>query len=149
MAINIALDEKFNIQIGNELTQNVKPILHEIRHAMSELIETGEAHAIDLRTIPLAPGEEEHIIQKLGHGEVHAHLDALGKSEIYETQYKGVWVVTHFNTETNILGRFIEITHIPEILKSQQEDIQESQEQLEIELNSYDGKFDETVQEVN
>ena len=33
---------QFNIQIGNELTWNVQPILHEIRHALRKLIDSGE-----------------------------------------------------------------------------------------------------------
>jgi hydrogenase-1 operon protein HyaF len=145
----MAQQEQFNIQIGNELTQNVQPILHEIRHALKELITTEKKRVIDLRSIPLAPGEEEQIIQKLGCGEVQVQLDALGKSEIYETNYKGVWLVTHFNSEDNILGRFIEVTLIPEIIKSQQEDIQESLEQLETELKPHDGISGNTKQEVN
>jgi len=86
---------------------------------------------INLRSIPLAPGEEEKLIEKLGCGEVRASLNALGPSEIYETRYRGVWLVTHFNTENNIIGRFIEITLIPVILKSQQEDMTDSLAQLE------------------
>lgn len=141
--------EQFNIQIGNELTHNVQPLLHEIRHALRELIETGEPHIIDLRTIPLAPGEEEKIIERLGCGEVHAQLNALGQSEIHETQYKGVWLITHFNAEESIIGRFIEITLMPEILKSQLEDMQDSLAQLETELAPVDGKNDATRLEGN
>ena len=141
--------EQFNIQIGNALTHNVQPLLHEIRHALRELIETGEAHVIDLRTIPLAPGEEERIIERLGCGEVHAQLNALGQSEIYETQYKGVWLITHFNAENSIIGRFIEVTLMPEILKSQLEDMQDALVQLEEELMSNAGGNDETRLEVN
>lgn len=147
--MSMAQQEQFNIQIGSELTQNVQPILHEIRHALDELITTGKNRVIDLRTIPLAPGEEEQILLKLGNGEVQAQLDALGRSEIYETKYKGVWLVTHFNSEDNIVGRFIEITTIPEILKSQQEDIQDSLNQLESELQPHDDISGNTTQEVN
>ena len=115
--------QQFNIHTGSELTWNVKPILHEIRHALDKLLESGESSIIDLRSIPLAPGEEDIIIATLGHGEVHAQLDALGPSEIYETQYAGVWLVTHFNENKNVVSRFIEITEIPDLLKSQREDV--------------------------
>jgi hydrogenase-1 operon protein HyaF len=114
---------QFNIQIGNELTWNVLPILHEIRHALAKLVSTGENSIIDLRSIPLAPGEEETIIDTLGCGEVHANLNALGPSEIHETRFAGVWLVTHYNEENSIIGRFIEITELPDILKSQREDV--------------------------
>ncbi len=129
---------QFNIQIGDDLTRNVQPLLHEIRHGLKNLLETGATSVIDLRSIPLAPGEEAKLIERLGHGEVTVELDALGLSEIYETQYRGVWLVTHFNDDENIVGRFIEITLIPEILKAQQEDMQDSLQQLEEELASGD-----------
>ena len=84
----------FNIQISDDLTWNVTPLLHEVKHALKKLIEDGESSIIDLRSIPLAPGEENKILQTLGEGEVHVELNALGKSAIYETHYSGVWVVT-------------------------------------------------------
>ena len=114
---------QFNIHSGGEFTQNVQPILHEIRHALQRLVNDGESSVIDLRSIPLAPGEEERIINTLGKGEVFAHLDALGPSKIYETRYTGVWMVTHFNDSQNIVSRFIEIIEIPEVLKSQRQDM--------------------------
>ena len=124
----------FNIQHSHALSWNVKPILHEIRHALQALIDNGASSIIDLRSIPLAPGEEEIIIDMLGQGEVHASLECLGPSEIYETGYAGVWLITHYNESNNIISRFIEITEIPEILKSQQEDLSNALLELEEEL---------------
>jgi hydrogenase-1 operon protein HyaF len=116
----------FNIQIGDDLTRNVEPLLHEIGHALQELAESGRTGIIDLRSIPLAPGEEDRIVATLGEGEVQARIDALGPSEITETRYAGVWLVTHYNDEQEIIGRFIEITAMPEILRSQDEDIRQA-----------------------
>lgn len=121
---------QFNIQLGNELTWNVKPLLHEVKHALDNLISNGKTAVIDLRSIPLAPGEEETILNTLGQGEVQAKLDVLGPSEIIETQYPGVWLVTHFNDDDDIIGRFIEITTMPDILRSQQEDVIEAYNRL-------------------
>lgn len=126
---------KFNIQIGDELTQNVKPLLHEIKHALENLIETGHSTMIDLRSIPLAPGEEDKILESLGRGEVLAQLNALGLSEIIETQYAGVWMVTHYNDENTIISRFIEVTTMPEILCSQTEDIMAAYSRLTLDLD--------------
>ncbi len=114
---------KFNIQAGNQLTWNVKPILHEIRHALKKWLDSGESSIIDLRTIPLAPGEEEAIFETLGHGEVHARLEVLGISEIYESRYAGVWIVTHYNDDESIVSRFIEVTDLPDLLRSRPEDV--------------------------
>jgi hydrogenase-1 operon protein HyaF len=124
----------FNIHHSRALTWNVRPILHEIRHALEALVDSGEYSIIDLRSIPLAPGEEEAIIEILGQGEVHASLEVLGLSEIYETIYAGVWLITHYNESNAIIGRFIEITELPEILKSQHEDMTNALLELEQEL---------------
>ncbi len=123
---------KFNIQNGNDLTYNVKPLLNEIKHALDNLIETGHTTIIDLRSIPLAPGEEDKILNTLGQGEVKAQLNALGLSEVIETQYAGVWTVTHYNDEQEIISRFIEVTTMPEILCSQTEDIMAAYSRLAI-----------------
>ena len=125
---------KFNIQVGDTLTHNVKPLLHEIKHALDKLIETGKPTIIDLRSIPLAPGEEEKILNTLGQGEVQAQLNALGLSEISETQYTGVWIVTHYNDEQHVISRFIEVTTMPEILCSQTEDVMEAYSRLTLDL---------------
>jgi hydrogenase-1 operon protein HyaF len=132
--MNQAGIQQFNIQMGDALTFNVQPILHEVRHALEKLLNSGESSIIDLRSIPLAPGEEESIIETLGHGEVHARLDALGPSDIYETKFAGVWLVTHFNEDDSIVSRFIEVTVLPDVLKSQAEDIAHALNTLETEL---------------
>lgn len=129
---------QFNIQLGSELTWNVKPLLHEIRHALEELLESGKTSIIDLRSIPLAPGEEETIINALGRGEINAQLKALGPSDIYETRYAGVWLITHRNENESVVSRFIEITELPAILKSQREDMTAALEKLTEELQSQD-----------
>ncbi len=132
-------ESRFNIQLGNALTWNVQPILHEIRHALRRLLDSDQSSIIDLRSIPLAPGEEETLLDTLGCGEVHAKLSALGPSEIYETRFAGVWLVTHYNAENNVIGRFIEITRLPDILQSQTEDMAAALEQLQRELENDPG----------
>ncbi len=134
--MNQAHAPQFNIHVGTELTWNVKPILHEIRHALEKLLNDGEPSIIDLRSIPLAPGEEETIINSLGHGEVHARLDVLGSSEIYETRFTGVWLVTHYNEDDSIVSRFIEVTEIPDVLKSQREDVTHALDELVTKLET-------------
>lgn len=128
----------FNIQISNELTWNARPILFEIRHALEELLASGATSIIDLRSIPLAPGEEETIIDTLGQGEVHASLNALGPSEIYESRYAGVWLITHYNEDQAVVSRFIEITTLPDILRSQREDMSNALNELIKELGTQD-----------
>jgi len=116
---------EFRVEAGELLTYNVIPLLHEIRHGLARLLETGVVTTIDLRGIPMAPGEEERIITELGTGEVQARMSALGPSEIIETRFPGVWLVTHYNSENEVIGKFIEVCDMPQILKAQAEDIRE------------------------
>lgn len=129
---------EFNIPVTvtKEFTGNVTPLLHEIRHALQALLATGQTTTIDLRSMPLAPGEEARIETLLGEGEIHVELNALGRSEILETRFMGVWLITHLNTEEVILGKHIEISFIPDILKAQQRDIEASLDQLNSELQT-------------
>ena len=102
---------------------NVRPLLNEILHAVDRLLDTGESTNIDLAGLPFGPGELEHLEATLGTGELSAELDALGTSRIRETAYPGVWWLEHRNAHDEIVGRYVEITHVPEILSSQDADI--------------------------
>jgi len=117
-------------------TGNLIPLLHEIRHALTRWLEHGEEHVIDLRSIPLAPGEEDRLIEQLGAGEVNARLSILGPSDIIETRYPGAWLITHYNENESIIGRFIEVCEVPGILKSQADDIRAGLEHLEDQLSN-------------
>ena len=110
---------------GSE-TGNVSPVLHEVRHALQHLAETGEGSIIDLRSLPMAPGEEERIDAFLGEGEVSATITALGPTKIIETRFPGVWIVTHYNTAEEVMGRFIEVTTVLALLTTPSEDLEDS-----------------------
>ena len=122
------------VETAASLTHNVQPLLHEIRHALVKLLDDGGHTVIDLRSLPLAPGEEEQLLDQLGQGEVYARLHSLGPTEIVETRYPGVWVVVHFNSDNELIGKFIEICDTPELLRSQQEDIRQGLERLQSQL---------------
>lgn len=115
-------------------TGNVLPLLNEIRHALGRLLTDGESSSIDLRSLPLAPGEEQRIEEALGEGELSAELDALGTSIIRETSFPGVWLVTHRNADDEVIGRLVEITLVPELLKSQTEDVRAGLDELSARL---------------
>lgn len=117
-------------------TGNVEPLLHEIRHALKRLAGGKDGTTIDLKSLPLAPGEEERIEATLGTGEVRAEVDALGPTLIQETSYPGVWLITHKNADNAVVARFIEVTYIPELLRSQPEDIDAGIDRLANELRT-------------
>lgn len=111
-------------------TGNVAPLLNEVRHALRRLIDSGEPTTIDLRAIPLAPGEEDEIERRLGVGEVTIQVNALGPSEIRETSFPGVWLVIHYNGENEVLGKYVEIDRIPAIVVCPAEDLYDGLESL-------------------
>lgn len=110
-------------QDGAALTGNVVPLLNEIRHALRALLEEGRETVIDLRGIPLGPGEEDTLVARLGVGEVQVALAALGPSELVETQFSGVWLVTHHNQDGAVIGKFIEVCLVPRLVAAQEADI--------------------------
>ncbi|MCP3851241.1 MAG: hydrogenase expression/formation protein [Gammaproteobacteria bacterium] len=116
--------------ISDGETGNLQSILTEIKFALEQLLQQKKSHSIDLRAMPWSPGEQKQLEEYLGKGEVQIKLNALGKSNFYETQYSGVWMVTHYNPEGEIISQLIEITTMPEMLFSCNEDIKESIEQL-------------------
>jgi hydrogenase-1 operon protein HyaF len=119
------------IRVTVELASgNVEPLLHEIGHALERLLDLGQASVIDLRGVPLAPGEEGRILDFLGSGEVSAELEAVGLSTVNESRFAGVWIVTHHDAAGEIIGRLIEVTFVPEIIRSQVAEMRESGERL-------------------
>ena len=117
-------------------TGNVQPLLHELRHALARLANGDEGTVIDLRGLPLAPGEEDRIEEALGKGEVFAELNALGVTTIHETAFSGIWMVTHRNMENEIVARFVEVCRVPDILCAQPEDIRQGVNKLAQQLNA-------------
>jgi len=102
---------------------NVRPILNEVMHALDKLLEDDIPTTIDLASLPFAPGELDALEAALGTGELSAQLDALGASRIRETTYPGVWWIEHRNVNDEVVGRYVEVTRLPEILSSQDADI--------------------------
>jgi hydrogenase-1 operon protein HyaF len=114
---------------------NIRALLAEIAARLEKLADNGEAGMIDLNSLPFTPGEYEQLRQLLGEGEVSAHIEAIGPSEVVETRYPGVWWVTHHNVEGDVIADTLEITTIPEIIKSQPEDIKMGLELLRDQIN--------------
>ena len=104
-------------------TGNVVLLLNEVRHALERLVSTGTPTTVDLSGIPMTAEENAELETSLGTGEVEATLRASGLSDIHETAYSGVWRVTHRSDTGQVLGRYIEVTRIPEILMAQPGDV--------------------------
>lgn len=95
-----------------------KAVLNEIRELVAQFIDSGKSGAIDLRQRPRMRAETyQSLKEMLSVGEVTAVVDVAVKIEIKETQFPGVWWLTHYNEQGAIVTEIIEITEIPAILK--------------------------------
>ena len=121
--------------LAASLTYNLAPVLHEIRHALGRLRETGEPTVIDLSAMPFGPGDEARLLKVLGDGEVNATVSAIGDTRIRETTYPGVWVVEHLSVEGSRLALHVEVAEVPFLLRTPGEDLAEAQRRLDVFLS--------------
>ncbi len=104
-------------------TGMVDAVLNEITGMLHRFAETSEPGAIDIKSLPLAPGDLAGLDERLGKGEVEIRLSTAGGSEVWETSYAGVWRVRDFDATGRIAAERIEITRVPEIVMAHAADI--------------------------
>lgn len=109
-------------------------VLSEIGTQLGRLAELGENASIDLRSLPLTDADRTQLEDLLGQGEVSASLDLMGRSEIRETGFSGVWWIRHMGAGGTVSSEEIAITTVPEILQSHPADIDASARRLQRQL---------------
>ena len=82
----------------------------------------------DLRSAALAlpfltEDDREQLHGLLGEGEVSATVEALGPTEVVETAYPGVWWVTYYGADGEVVAERIEVARMPDILAAQDPDM--------------------------
>jgi len=107
-----------------------RAVVGEIEQMLQRLLEHNEAGSIDLRAMPMAPEEYQWLRETLGEGEVEAQVQSLGPSRVRECGVPGVWWVTHYSEEGDIMSEFIEVAFCPEILITPVEDVAEGLQAL-------------------
>lgn len=95
-----------------------RAVEQEILEHLEALARDGTEAAIDLRGLPMSQADREELEGALGRGEVHAALVAMGETEVWETRFAGVWWVRHKGTDGQVIAEQVEITLLPEILKT-------------------------------
>lgn len=96
-------------------------LIWETLARLTQFAETGETATIDLGGLPMSKNDREALDDLLGRGEVSATIEVIGRTEIWETQYSGVWRVRHFGMGA-IANDLIEITSCPKILFADRRD---------------------------
>jgi len=129
--------ELSNESISGESMSMLLPILHELVAMHKTLLSSGQNNLIDLRHEPLDVDEIAALKELLGQGEITATFNALGSSHIAETGISGVWWITHYNPDGNILSEFIEITTCPEMFKTFPEELEPALVRLQDKLSQY------------
>lgn len=117
------------IQVDTD-SNPISPLLHEICHALNNLLHHNQTTCIDLQNLPLSRDDKQRLFDILGQGEIKAELAVLGHSVIWETAYSGVWCIEHYHTEGMLISHTLEITWYPTILQSQKEDVQAGYQRL-------------------
>ena len=112
-------------------TGNALPVLHEILHGLRRFRDSREPLTIDLRAMPFGPGDEERLLEILGRGETEAGVESLGRTDIWETRYPGVWIVDYRDSEGGRIGLQVEITDIPALVRTPGDDIRDAVADLE------------------
>lgn len=112
------------------LSPQVMALLQELQDMLAALSQRGEDNCIDIRSLPLTSADHAFLIQFLGSGEVSATVNALGLSEINETRFSGIWLITHYNQHEEIIAELIEVTPLPDILKTQADDMRQGSDTL-------------------
>ena len=111
-------------------SSQVLALLQELRTMLDTLITTGKSNSIDIRSLPLMPGDYDAIKHILGAGEVTATVSAMGPTHIRETQIPGIWWVMHCNVKEEVLAEIIEVTSMPKILQIPHVELQHAGEWL-------------------
>jgi hydrogenase-1 operon protein HyaF len=105
-------------------------VISEIGEKLDALLATGRGGSVDLRSLPMTPAERGQLAAFLGDGEVSARIDALGPTYVRETGIAGVWWVEHRNEDGQVTAELVEVTYLPEILRTDPADARVARERL-------------------
>lgn len=130
------------VSVEHRAPAQVLAVLNEIDAQLQALADQGTESAIDLRSLPFFPGDNELLRDLLGEGELKATLDSLGPTYIHETRVPGVWWVTHYNEAEEKIAEFIEITRLPALLQTDADSLQHSPTALARLIGQLEGEHD-------
>jgi hydrogenase-1 operon protein HyaF len=114
--------------------EQARALLNEIATLLQKLLDKGEGGSIDLSGLSLTEEDYDLLEDVLGEGEVNADVNSLGATQVAESGVPGVWWVTHYDADDEIMAEFIEVAWCPEILLAPQEDVQSGLDALRARL---------------
>ena len=105
------------------LTGMSDAVFAEVAARLAEVVAGASAPPIELTAMPLTSEDRADLEQRLGRGEVFATIESAGRSEVWETQFSGVWFVRHFGENDRTASECIEFGAAPAILFSHRADM--------------------------
>lgn len=118
----------------DDAAPNARALLVELETLLTRLVVEGKEGSIDLRSLPLGSTDLAFLHQILGAGEVEAEVHALGPTQVSETGIQGIWWVSHYNQDHEVMAEFLEVTLFPDILRAHIADVEDSLELLRARL---------------
>ena len=91
-------------------------ILNELATLLERLDCSGEAGAIDVRSLPMSPADIEKLKAALGEGEVDIRIQANGETHARETAIPGIWWTEYRDLDGALLAALIEVAKVPDIV---------------------------------
>lgn len=120
------------IQTLEPATGMAEALMEELATYLARLADTDQGHIIDLSSLPLNKSDLIALTNRLGQGEAYIKLTTIGDTEIFETNYSGIWWIKHFAPDGQLLSEQLEICYIPEIVKAQKYDIKAAAKELSV-----------------
>lgn len=122
-AIPIRIEQGAAPSATGTIGGGVTAILAEVATLLERLVAGGEPSAIDLRSLPMSPGDRERLIEALGPGEMTITLRDDGESAMRETAAHGVWWTEYRDRNGEVTAEFIEIARVPAIVTASETDM--------------------------
>ncbi len=110
----------------------VLALLSEIESKLETYACNGEESTIDLRCLIGMPHDVELLRKTLSVGEVSATINTFGSSSAQETAVPCVWWVSHRDFDGSRQGEFIQITEVPDLLRSDRLSIKKGLAELRV-----------------
>ena len=98
-------------------------VLAEIAENLAAAAASEATTRIELTAMPLTVADRADLEERLGRGEVVATIESAGRSDVWETQFSGVWFVRHYGENDRPASECIEIGAVPAILLSHRADM--------------------------
>lgn len=122
--------DQIRVVQGVENRELVHSILQEISTLLERYLQRGAQGELDLKGLPLTEIDREALYRALGQGEITMQLSVMGKSEIVETAYPGVWRILHSDQEGRRIADLIEVGAVPTIVSADRAEMLRSVDRL-------------------